>query len=319
MILEDFIAALQDVGVDSYKSGMSLRVKECPECGRKKFNVIFKIADSENKYFLGKCLSGSCNKGFSSASYLRKSGMDDAKIREYHGFSEVANLEKALGARPEMDFIGKEEEVIKADVDISSFHNLEYWPNHPVTTYARSRGYVSELSSNIMADIDSSAVVFVCHDLDGSVLGYQKRFVKVIGDGPKTKTAFGFLAHENILIFNKVRSNGIVICEGPFTALSAWHYGYTGVCTFGADISNTQLEKIEKLAGDMRIYSATERDEAGDKFYRKISNYFHWKKRTIDHMYPMFGSDLNDSYMAKKGFSIQEGEEPKPMYPRFKF
>ena len=317
MELDDFKDILEDAGVGFKESGQSLAVEYCPECCRKKYKVLFRVLDvEENRPFFGRCQSGSCGQNYSSFSYLIKMEVDRGDILAAHG----QNPEKSLAdLEHKTDFTEvKQTEVIKpkADTDISKFFSAEVVPKHPSTRYAVNRGYVTRLKNLIKIDSDYGAVVFLVRDDQGKVLGFQKRFTTVLGHAPKTKTSEGFRCSENVLRFKN--DGPLVMCEGPFTALSAWHWGFDAISTFGSGVGPKQMDLVFDIiqSENKEILVALENDAAGDKYYEKISTYLMWKDiKQPQVILPDVGDDLNDSWMAKESYHIEDGDFINPAIP----
>ena len=300
MEIAEIMGLLEEHGIDSRESGQSLAVQYCPECGKKKYKVLFRLSDGDEP-LLGKCMSGSCGQGYSTVSYMIKLGIPYADIMAAHGKDPVKDLEKMSDTAVK--------EVIQPSfnapkgIDISEFFDVEILPNHPASLYAISRGYVKALSKNIKIDLNTSSVVFISYKGDTPV-GYQKRFI--ISTGQKTDTAKDFDAGSNLIHF---AGNGdIVLVEGPFTGVSAWHYGFDAFVTFGSNVSETQLIMIADYARNTRksILVARENDDAGHKYYETIYNYFAWRGIEVKAVEPEIGSDLNDSWKVGKRFVISE-------------
>lgn len=315
MDLESFKEILDSEGIGYHESGRSLAVEYCPECERHKYKVFFRVVDvDDDEPFFGRCLSGSCQQNYSSFTYLKRLGVSYYTNMKAHG-SDPEQAIKSLNPYFNVDIKLEKKEKPKqqADTNISNFYEVEIVPKLAVSKWAIQRGYVPELKDVIRIDKANSAVVFIVRDDSGRVLGYQKRFKTVVGKDPKTYTAPGFDASENILRFKNTGS--VVICEGPFTALSAWHWGFDAISTFGSGISQKHLDMINDIAGDREILIAQEKDEAGYKYYKKISSYFHWLNITPKVILPNSGEDLNDSWQDKTGYTVTEGTFFNPAMP----
>lgn len=307
---EDFMSALEELGVHSYISGNSIRVQDCPECEKSKYTVLMKIG-GESKFLLGKCVSGSCNQGFSSYSILKKFGMEKGDIDYYHGFNPVEDLNRVFSQEVENKSKPKQEKYI--DKNISIFSNINDNINHPISKYAIGRGWSEKSSLYIMSDQPNDAVIFVCRDWrTNEVIGYQRRYIKPLPGEPKTKTSVGFQVNKNIMFFdNNDHSKPLVICEGPFTALSAFNWGFNAVCTFGSAASRDQLLNIMdlyKTKDFSGLLVAKEYDSAGEKYYKSIKNFFNFEGIDVKVIVPEVGEDLNDSWQENKGFEIKESE-----------
>jgi hypothetical protein len=174
------------------------------------------------------------------------------------------------------------------------------FPEHPAAKYAIKRGWTPDQTQNILLDYMGSSVVFVVRD-GGRVVGFQKRFLNPRDPSLKTLSSRGFQKRKYVLEYpNK---GDICVCEGPFTALAAWHYGYHGICTFGSNVGEEQIEKIAKLAqeGRRKVAVAFDLDDSGYKGYRRVSLSLLWRDIETYRVRPERGNDLNDSWMAGSG------------------
>jgi hypothetical protein len=211
----------------------------------------------------------------------------------------------------------KTEEVkIVTKFDGSQFIGLKAIPNNPITKYAVSRGVNLEAHGGVIkACMDTNAVVFLCGEV-----GWQKRFIKPNNPKVKTLTMPGFDAHDNIIVLEN-GSKDVWICEGPFTAVAAWNYGFTGICTFGAGISSQQLEKIKEISLDkgIKIGICFDMDEAGDKGVNKILKFFYGYDDMIYRVVPEEGNDLSESWEKSKKYNILDVKSKDPSVPELMF
>jgi DNA primase len=117
----------------------------------------------------------------------------------------------------------------------------------------------------------------------------------------KVKSAKGFKKTQHILEFPG--AGDIMVCEGPFTGLSAWHFGFHAVVTFGSGVSEQQLALIAALARKTgkRVGVAFDEDKAGRKGYRTVKLGMYHEKIPTFRIRPETGNDLNDSWKAGKG------------------
>jgi len=312
MELDRLKLALDEVGTDYKESGVSLVVKDCPACGSSKYKVHFR-AQEENGLFFGRCFSGSCQTNYSSFKYLLLSGMPYGDVLRFHG----GDAEEAL----KLTHKEKKKEEVPVEPperDISKFFYLKDWKNHPATRYAISRGVQLEWQ-HVMIDTSCSAVVFVIYE-NNEVVGFQKRFIEPESPRFKTKNSKG-LKKDVILEFPREGAD-ILVCEGPFSAVAAWHFGYHGVCTFGSSVSDPQIQKIAELSekNKVNIGIAFDMDDAGKKGMKKIRSGLFWRKKETFLIEPEVGNDLNDSWMARSGIKkIAEKYEYDPTLPEIKF
>jgi hypothetical protein len=317
MQLDDFTTFLDDQGIDWKEAGQSLVLKTCPACGDNRWKVHLRIErESEHEPFLGRCYAGNCQENFSSIKYLLQHEAEYEEVMHLHGRNPNAALrgmtvdqaleEAAKNAGKPTLKIGKE--IIK-DRDTSGFFALKDWPDHPAAQYAASRGALP-IHEAVMIDPGSNAVVFVARNGD-EVLGFQRRFLEPRNPNEKTKSSLGFEKTKCLLHFPRPAAK-ILICEGPFTAISAWHYGYYAICTFGSGVSEEQIKLIAELSERLKqpVGVAFDLDPAGKDGLAKIRCGLFWKDQEVfrvvaDTKEPLpLGFDLNDAW--KKGMKIKE-------------
>lgn len=296
---EDF---LDERGIAYKYSGQSIVFKECPACGSDSWKVHFyKDRTDEHRPFTGKCFGGKCGETFNSAYYLIQLGIPREEVDAIHGRTPEANLKNMLPDLPVLSDQPKEVEEKKPiePIDISHFFEFKDWPDHPVVQYATKRGLPKELWPFVRINDADNSVVFLCYDGD-DVVGYQERFIKPFDPHMKTKTSFGFKVSEFIMELPNPGKK-ILVCEGPFTAVAAWVFGYHAICLFGSAMGIDQMEKVIYTAkrNKQPIGMAVENDEAGLKAFDKLAKYLFWKnipvfKVTSDE------NDLNDTLQSGK-------------------
>lgn len=307
-LLEDFELALDEIGVKHRRSGVSLVAQDCPACGSNEFKVHFR-AEEDKEVLFGRCYAGRCQENYSSFKYLLLSDLEYDEVCRIHGRDPVRALgglspdvDELLGmvskepARPSLPDPTQESEIC----DISSFFKLADWPEHPASQYAISRGARPEHES-VMIDPETNAVVFIVRD-DRKLAGYQKRFVNPVSPHLKTKSSFGFEKTKNILQFPRDGAK-ILICEGPFTAIAAWHFGYHAICTFGSAVSEEQIKIVVELAEKLKqpVGVAFDLDEAGRKGFARVRSGLFWKDKEI-FMVKVTGDDLKVGYDLSDAF-----------------
>lgn len=321
-LLEEFELALDEIGVKHHRIGRSLVIQDCPACGSNSFKVHLRMEEDESaKVLFGRCYAGRCQENYSSFKYLLLSDVDYGEVARVHGRDPLAALG---GLSPDVDelmgMVSKEPVPAPMpdpnqeteECDISKFFKLADWPDHPAGQYAISRGAALEHES-VMIDPESNAVVFVVRD-GRKLAGYQKRFVQPVAPHLKTKSSFGFEKTKNILCFPRDNAK-ILVCEGPFTAIAAWHFGYYAVCTFGSAVSNEQLKKIAELAEKLQqpVGVAFDLDEAGQKGFQRVRSGMFWQDREIFKVV-VDAPDLPEKYdlsdALKDGYKVKEVVTP---------
>lgn len=321
MDIEAFKEVLDEAGIPHKTIGKALAVKECPECGDLRFKVHFNTvtinnqAREENDPLLGRCRHGECEQGFSSKSYLIAMGIDRGVVDALHDnrhlsdkeidywtdfFNNPTALAPPPAPKPELP-----EKVVEAAAepvkpfDLSGLVPLEAWLDHSAAEYAVRRGAVPAVHRDIWIDPQMNAPLFLIRDVAGAVVGWQKRFVEPKNPQMKTQTSKGLEKTLYVLRFQNVGRPQLV-CEGPFTALSAWHYGYEGVCTFGARAGEPQLAQIaaEAIRTGLPVGVAFDEDEAGNDGANRVERYMsRYGIRTFT-VGAIGYNDLNDAWQA---------------------
>jgi len=313
---EDFTDALEEIGVAWQEIGQSIVIQSCPACGSQNWKVHLKVErPNEEEPFLGKCFAGQCQEGYSSFKYLLAAGMEWVDVMRVHGKDPTSSLR---GLTPNVDelleMVTESEPTLKLgdaieESILANFFKISDWLDHPASIYAIKRGVPPEFYDRVLIDPETNAVVFVVQTDDG-VAGYQRRFIDPVSPRLKTKTSSGFRSHQNLMHFPREGAK-ILVCEGPFTALAAWHFGYYGVCTFGSGVSGEQVKLISELSDRLLqpVGVAFDLDAAGQKGFAAIRSGMFWKNQEIfkvevDAPDLPVGFDLNDAW--QKGMKIRE-------------
>jgi hypothetical protein len=324
MTLEEFLGFLDRHGVEHRLAGESIVFKHCPSCGSDKDKVwMFQERRSERKPFFGKCMK--CEEWFSSSSYLISLGINAKEVKTLH---KGADLDDEDLVPPTMmtsilDGIDRTDEPAAAEapdvqVSLDNFFSVPAMKEHPAAKYAIKRGWTPAQSKTIMVDPFSSSVVFLVHGADGQPIGWQKRFLKPPLPDLKTLSSAGFKKNKWTIEFPN--EGDICVCEGPFTALSAWHFGFYAICTFGSGVGEQQIAKIEELAQKTgkSVAVAFDLDDAGRKGYRKVAMSLQWLGTPVYKIQPETGNDLNDSWQAGKGIVKISCEDEDLTIPEIK-
>jgi len=314
MELVDFTNALDELGLAWKEAGSSLVVQDCPACGDRRWKVHLRLEREEDDGpFFGRCYAGNCQENYSSIKFLLGHEMEFSEVMTLHGLEptsslrgmSVISIEESLAEAAKNPVAKKTVEIdTTKDVDISKFFKLSDWPEHPATQYALSRGAMPSFDS-VMIDPVTNAVVFIVRE-DNRVAGYQRRFVNPVSADRKTKSSFGFQKTQHLLHFPRENAK-IVVCEGPFTAIAAWHYGYYAVCTFGSGVSETQLKLIADLSEKLKqpVGVGFDLDEAGQHGMALIRSGMFWKDQEIFRVVAdlpgekIVGFDLSDAFRLK--------------------
>lgn len=306
-ILKDF---MDTHGVDFKEAGERIYLKECFECGNSKWKVSFRDPSNEKyKSLWGICFR--CSATFSTYSYLIDLGFDRKSVKDAHGFGSV------MQESGDVDFTSLliQEDAVKEKaakapyrpgrIDISGYFSIDSWPKHPASIYARARGVQEGLDRHILTDPETNSVVFLCIE-DNVVVGWQKRFVNPFPSNFKTLNPPADIFKKSQHVIEYPNHGPIVVCEGPFTGVAAWNFGYHALVTFGSGVSMEQIQKIGTVAErtGKPIYVSFDLDAAGYRGFFKIKNYFNRRDVEVLRLVPETGNDLNDSWQAGTGASL---------------
>lgn len=311
MTLDDFLDFLGDHGVPFKTTEKSIILSDCPSCNSNKDKIwLFRDRQDEGAPFFGRCMK--CGEKTNSYLYLLNIGVDKQAVDALHRRA-IDGLD--LRMMPMIDLFGdkqteeKEPEPPIEPVDISAYIKVSEIVQHPAAQYAIKRGWTEAQTGDILIDYFSSAVVFVVRH-EGEVVGFQKRFLQPFNPKMKSMSSQGFQKLRFVIEYPN--DGDIAVCEGPFSALSAWHYGYHAICTFGSTVGDPQIERIRELSTvtGKNVAIAFDLDAAGRKGYLRIRNALYWSSRsTVTYrIKPEIGGDLNDSWMAGKGVVVVPSE-----------
>lgn len=320
MRLEEFAEFLDYCGIRFKDRPKAFVLQDCPACGSDRYKVyLYKDEDKGWKNLYGKCVK--CETKFTSFSYLIDMGQDLDEVKELHNTGEAAPED--LGSLEILADVtsGKEK---REEVYSPTIHSIDHLtpinvrPNSPPSVYAMKRGVTPDLYEYIMVDRRADAVAFLCIE-NGKIVGYQYRYVNPFNPDMKTWNPPTFKKSHHIIDYPN--HGDILICEGPFTAVAAYHYGFHGVCTFGSAISKHQIKKIAELSKrlDKRIAVSYDLDAAGLGGYFKIKMAMKSEGIDVYRVRPEVGNDLNDSYQKGKGYVIVDKDEEDYTIPVLHF
>ena len=315
MNLEEYQDFLDNHGIKWKPSGVSLALEVCPECGSREWKVRLRVQGTDpSQPFLGRCQHGKCEKGYSSVSYLIKMGVPVDEVLALHGQDANASFGSltpknddilSLKIEQPVEIVDKSKYEEKLQQDIKNFIDISVWPTHPAAIYAQKRGVSKEHYNIVKIDPTSNCVVFLVKDNNNNIIGYQKRYAGLPFPGtPKALTSEGFDKGRHLYCIPREGCD-ILICEGPFTAVSGWHYGYYSVCTFGSSVSESQIGQIVELAKkrNVNIGIAYEPDDAGIKSFDRLRKVLYWMDFNLYKVIPDIkvkeNEDLNDIWIRK--------------------
>jgi transcription elongation factor Elf1 len=297
-----FIDVCEISGIAFRMAGSNgIRIKECPFCGDSQWKAWMYAGESSTG---GSCAK--CGSKYGYRSFLLSTGIDRSVVDRYlkSSFREEVTIEDEEPSE-------KEKEAAKAIEVPALWMYINEMPTHPASLYAKKRGVPEDLYSTVMISPGSNSVAFLCHNLDGVLVGYQTRYVAP-GNGPKTLLMPGFKSQENIMLYVRT-GKPLVVCEGPFDAVSAYVLGYSAACCFGSAMGRTQMDLIDRALGVCKspfLIAGLDLDDAGKKAKNKLLAYCNDRGIPVKVAYPETGKDINESVVAGKGIVLQE-EEPE--------
>ena len=289
---EQIIDICQRNGIEVSLVSHRFRFKECPTCGTSKWKVWL-----YDKTYAGSCFR--CHTPYNLFSLFRAYG---ASVKDLMIFApeNTAVEGEAFSLAEESDII--EPKVIPLAIDLprNRFFRINEWPTHPAARYAISRGVPPALFDTILIDIQTNSVCFlICEN--GTAIGYQLRYVSPLNPDVKTWTMEDFKVGEHILEYSRPEGD-LVVCEGPFNAVTAFNWGHTGLCTFGSRITTTQIDKLCALSQERQkpLSCAFDLDDAGWHAYLQVKEICAGRGVEVIKIEPETGNDLNDAWKAGK-------------------
>lgn len=138
-------------------------------------------------------------------------------------------------------------------------------------------------------DTHTKCLVFPVRDDRGRLWMLTRRSVeskKFIIDKDKEKPTY------LLYYIKKNNIDEVLLCESQINALYGWSMGYPSIATFGCNITDRQIEEINK-SGIKHLYICYDGDFAGRKGTRKVINNIS-KSIFVDVIIMPDGKDLND-------------------------
>lgn len=148
---------------------------------------------------------------------------------------------------------------------------------HP---YLEERGITPEAYDLLELGYDANEVrITFPHYVQGKLVGFQKRVVPprpgqwpgTVSDIPKYRSSSGFPKAETLYCWDRVdpEAGPIVVVESPMSVAKAYALGVPNVvATFGAAVSDTQVELLRRSYGTVIVWF--DDDDGGRKGERRI-------------------------------------------------
>jgi DNA primase len=133
------------------------------------------------------------------------------------------------------------------------------------------------------------------HSPDGMLIGFVGRSV----NGKEFKNTPGLPKSKTLFNLNRVKSSSrVYVVESSFDAIRLDQCGLSSVATLGANVSNTQIELLQKCFNDIIVIA--DNDEAGGNMKTKIVEKLGSRVSVInlDSKYKDIG-DMDDSDITK--------------------
>ena len=133
------------------------------------------------------------------------------------------------------------------------------------------------------------------HSPDGMPIGFVGRSV----DGKEFKNTPGLPKSKTLFNLNRVKSSSrVYVVESSFDAIRLDQCGLSSVATLGSNVSNTQIELLQKCFNDIIVIA--DNDEAGGNMKTKIIEKLGSRVSviTLDSKYKDIG-DMDDSDITK--------------------
>jgi len=305
MQLDEFLDFLTSNDIPFKTTHGSIVLNNCPHCNSSKEKVwLYKDRRNESGPFFGSCMK--CSEKVNSRSYLIGLGYPKSMVDALHGPAadnwqlSVAAID-ILGDQTVSKVLVEDKEVVEPD--ISMFLPLDAVKSSDAAKYAIKRGWTENQAESVLIDYYGNAVVFIVRH-EGQVVGYQRRFVTPFNPKMKVMSSQDFQKRRFVLEFPN--DGDICVTEGPFTALSAWHFGYHAICTFGSNVGEKQIDRMAQLAEthNKKVAVGFDLDSAGKKGYSRIRAAMNFRKIESYRVRPEYGNDLNDSWIAGRGIIV---------------
>jgi hypothetical protein len=227
--------ALQEEGIP-FKTNARSTITHCPSCEKPWKLWLMKPRDSSSPWSNGQCWS--CGEKFNSLTLLVGNNVDKDRAKSLLGLKETITLENLYDFEA-FKFKPDPIEILEPIEIKMPFPTIESNLSHPISKYAFKRGVVkTPLTKQVFIDTRAGAVVFPIYYKNEKLIGYQKRYINPIGN--KTKTSDGIPVASSVWTI-KNENKPVLLVEGPFDAIAAYHFGYTPICFFGAQPTKTKL------------------------------------------------------------------------------
>jgi DNA primase len=193
----------------------------------------------------------------------------------------------------ELNFDRKKKKQVEDEVQYVDDSILEeYRRTHPYVYQRKLTDKVVEYF-DIGFDRESNAITIPVHDLQGRVVGIQRRTVvgkNFANDSGFDKGRYLYGLYQVYKNLSWIRE--LYITEAPIDALYLWTFRIPAIATMGVRITEAQLKLIEQIP-IRKIITAFDNDEAGDFAREKIKKKIR-SKLLYRLVFPKDRKDVND-------------------------
>lgn len=266
--------SIDRIGV-SYEETRKSFVADCPSCGKEGHTYIRKHD--------GKTICFKCGRKWSilfllaqllhatereAYEHLYGTGAGDAILKPL-------DLSLLFGKRDDGEVEAPQPVTLGID-----FLGIENSPE--AVSYVVSRGVTSPdiiTAYDLRYHYMMNAVIFPIKR-DGIVYGWQARKIAPKPDELRLISSSGLNKSDFLLNYDRARnSSGIIMTEGPFDCMKVDIYGMGAVCSFGKQISQSQIKQILESKAErvyvgldpdafLEMYDVVDRLGTGKKIYR---------------------------------------------------
>lgn len=140
--------------------------------------------------------------------------------------------------------------------------------DHELPDYWFQRGFTWETADawGIRYNLQSHRLVIPCRfPRGGELVGLITRAVKP-GDEPKYRNSPNFPRKTTLFGYDpQLSEQQIILVEGPFDVINAWQHGFPAFATYGAYVTQEQVQLLQRMKSLHRVVIAGDDDVQGRK------------------------------------------------------
>jgi len=138
--------------------------------------------------------------------------------------------------------------------------------------YTSQRDYAEgDDGKPVYGSMYKSRIIIPVHDYTGKVEWFEGRSIFSKSDAKYWRPR-GARRHNNLFNYFRVMKAGFtyaIITEGILDAMFLWHWGLPGVCVYGTDVTEGQVDLLSSFD---RLYMCFDNDNAGNEAVRKLKH-----------------------------------------------